>query len=123
MNYLLSNRRIPGEIRRGIKPALIQALNAKPSPVTSSINPSTNDYSIEEMQTKLNEIHHELQVLADVYQNLDSTSLDFGKQKQVLNLKRENLKKEFRGVLIKLQMKKSSFHKTIPSDDVYPFFE
>lgn len=86
--------------------------------MTSTINPSTSDATIEEMQLKLNEIHHELQVLADVYQNLDSTSLDFNKQKQVLNIKRENLKKEFRGVLTKLQVKKTSLHKTIPSDDV-----
>lgn len=86
--------------------------------MTSTINPSTSDATIEEMQLKLNEIHHELQVLADVYQNLDSTSLDFNKQKQVLNIKRENLKKEFRGVLTKLQVKKTSLHKIIPSDDV-----
>ena len=117
LNYLLANRRIPGEIRRATKPSHASALS-RPISVPHAINPTTNDTTIEEMQIKLNEIHHELQVLTDVYQNLDSTSLDFNKQKQMLNMKRESLKKEFRGVIMKLQMKKNSFHKTIPSDDV-----
>jgi len=114
---LLANRRIPGEIRRVVKPTPVSALN-RPISIPTEINPSTSDTTIEEMQHKLNEIHHELQVLTDVYQNLDSKSLDFNKQKQMLNTKRESLKREFRGVIMKLQMKKNSFHKTIPSDDV-----
>ncbi len=118
LNYLLANRRIPGEIRRVLKTTHVSPLNRQMS-LPTEINPSSSDTTIEEMQHKLNEIHHELQVLTDIYQNLDSKSLDFNKQKQMLNVKRESLKREFRGVIMKLQIKKNSFHKTIPSDDVF----
>ncbi len=74
--------------------------------------------SIEEMQLKLNQIHNELQTLTDVYSKIDSSSSDFNKQKQMLNIKKENLKIEFRQILHILQLKKNSIHKTIPSDDV-----
>lgn len=128
---------MPGEIRRGIKTNLsIFASNNNnnntipidsnklASAASSIINPSDNNTttgentSIEEMQLKLNQIHNELQTLTDVYSKIDSSSSDFNKQKQMLNIKKENLKIEFRQILHILQLKKNSIHKTIPSDDV-----
>ena len=126
---------MPGEIRRGIKTNLsifannnnnnnTITINKLASTASSTINPSDNNTttgentSIEEMQLKLNQIHNELQTLTDVYSKIDSSSSDFNKQKQMLNIKKENLKIEFRQILHILQLKKNSIHKTIPSDDV-----
>ncbi len=127
---------MPGEIRRGIKTNLSIFANNNnnntipidsnkfASTTSSIINPSDNNTatgkntSIEEMQLKLNQIHNELQTLTDVYSKIDSSSSDFNKQKQMLNIKKENLKIEFRQILHILQLKKNSIHKTIPSDDV-----
>jgi hypothetical protein len=127
---------MPGEIRRGIKTNLSIFANNNnnntipidsnklASTASSIINPSDNNTttgentSIEEMQLKLNQIHNELQTLTDVYSKIDSSSSDFNKQKQMLNIKKENLKIEFRQILHILQLKKNSIHKTIPSDDV-----
>jgi hypothetical protein len=127
---------MPGEIRRGIKTNLSifannnnnntipVGSNKLASTASSTINPSDNNTttgentSIEEMQLKLNQIHNELQTLTDVYSKIDSSSSDFNKQKQMLNIKKENLKIEFRQILHILQLKKNSIHKTIPSDDV-----
>lgn len=127
---------MPGEIRRGIKTNLSIFANNNnnntipidsnklASAASSIINPSDNNTttgentSIEEMQLKLNQIHNELQTLTDVYSKIDSSSSDFNKQKQMLNIKKENLKIEFRQILHILQLKKNSIHKTIPSDDV-----
>lgn len=126
---------MPGEIRRGIKTNLSIFANNNnntipigsnklASTASSTINPSDNNTttgentSIEEMQLKLNQIHNELQTLTDVYSKIDSSSSDFNKQKQMLNIKKENLKIEFRQILHILQLKKNSIHKNIPSDDV-----
>jgi hypothetical protein len=74
------------------------------------------------MQQKMSDIQQELQVLTEYFENLDQNSIDYLKQKQIVMAKSERLRKEFRLLLMKLQMRQNAASQTIPSDDVRKFF-
>jgi hypothetical protein len=70
------------------------------------------------MQQKMSEIQQELQKLSDFLQSLDPKLIDYNKQKQIVAIKTQRLKKEFAEVLLKLQIRSNSHNQAIPSDDV-----
>lgn len=107
----MANRRIPGEIKRAIRPPSA-AHQSSPNMLYVA-----DDSSIDEMQQKMTEIQQELQALTEFYQKLDPKSADYGKQKQMVAMKSDKLRKEFRMILMKLQLRQTS-SQAIPSDDV-----
>ena len=72
------------------------------------------------MQQKMTDIQQELQLLSETLKSFDSVSYDpdYLKQKQAILIKSDNLRKEFRNVLLKYQLKQSINSQTLPSDDV-----
>jgi len=70
------------------------------------------------MQQKMSEIQQELQKLSDFLQSLDPKLIDYNKQKQIVAIKTQRLKKEFAEVLLKLQIRSNTHNQAIPSDDV-----
>ncbi|RNA42374.1 Diacylglycerol O-acyltransferase Rv1760-like protein [Brachionus plicatilis] len=108
---LLANRRIPGEVKRIVRPIVESFAQS------SSVTALTNEVSIEEMQHKIAEIQQELQILSENLNSLDQNSSDYIRQKQIILIKSDRLRKEFRSLLIKLQIRQNLHNQTIPSDD------
>lgn len=69
------------------------------------------------MQQKICEIQQELQILSESLNNLDQNTSDYIRQKQIILIKSDRLRKEFRSLLSKLQLRQNLSHQTIPSDD------
>ena len=69
-------------------------------------------------------IQQELQTLSESLKALDSNSLDpeYSKKRQIILLKADQLKKEFKNILVRLQVKQSLVTQTLPSDDVSSSF-
>ncbi|CAF0753136.1 unnamed protein product [Brachionus calyciflorus] len=109
---LLANRRIPGEVRRAVRP--IFEAHSEPLP---GILYNSGEVAIEEMQQKMAEIQQELQTLSESLINLDQTSCDYLKQKQIILIKSDRLRKEFRSILAQLQIRQNINSQAIPSDD------
>ena len=110
---MLANRRIPGEIKKAIRPI---SAGQGPNNVSNMLCVA-EDISIDEMQQKMSDIQHELQALTEFYQKLDPKNPEFSKQKQVVSVKSDKLRKEFRAILMKLQLRQTT-SQAIPSDDV-----
>jgi hypothetical protein len=66
----------------------------------------------------MTDIQQELQVLSEFMEKLDPNGPDFNKQKQIITIKSEKLRKEFRSILMKFQIRQNLTNQTIPSDDV-----
>ena len=62
----------------------------------------------------MTDIQQELQVLSEFMEKLDPNGPDFNKQKQIITIKSEKLRKEF----MKFQIRQNLTNQTIPSDDV-----
>lgn len=69
------------------------------------------------MQQKISEIQQELQVLSENLNDLDQYGSDYIRQKQIILIKSDRLRKEFRGLLLKLQIRQNLTSQTIPSDE------
>lgn len=72
----------------------------------------------QQLQQKMTDIQQELQVLSEFMEKLDPSGPDFNKQKQIITIKSEKLRKEFRSILMKFQIRQNLTNQTIPSDDV-----
>ncbi|CAF0746331.1 unnamed protein product [Didymodactylos carnosus] len=110
---LLSHRRIPGEIRRITRPTRI--MPAKKS--ISSISEISDDLSIEEIQAKMTTLQQELLSLKSQFENVDGNDPNFQTQRLIITAKLEELRKEFRELLIKLQERQCELSGMIPSDE------
>ncbi|CAF2395608.1 unnamed protein product [Rotaria sp. Silwood2] len=110
---LLAHRRIPGEIRRIIRPPKI--LPQKKS--ISSISDMSEDLSIEEIQAKMTTLQQELLSLKSQFENVDMNDASCQTQRLIITTKLEELRREFRELLIKLQERQCELSGMIPSDE------
>ncbi|CAF0889291.1 unnamed protein product [Adineta steineri] len=110
---LLAHRRIPGEIRRITRPPRSQP--AKKS--ISSISDLSDDLSIEEIQAKMTALQQELLSLKSQFENVDMNDPSSQTQRLIITTKLEELRREFRELLIKLQERQCELSGMIPSDE------
>ncbi|CAF0753206.1 unnamed protein product [Didymodactylos carnosus] len=110
---LLAHRRIPGEVRRITRPQRI--MPAKKS--ISSISDTSDDLPIEEIQAKMTSLQQELLSLKSQFENVDGNDPNFETQRLIITAKLEELRKEFRELLIKLQERQCELSGMIPSDE------
>ncbi|CAF2264988.1 unnamed protein product [Rotaria magnacalcarata] len=110
---LLAYRRIPGEIRRITRPPRIQPQNKS----ISSISDMPEDLSIEEIQAKMATLQQELLLLKSQFENVDMTDSSCQTQRLIITTKLEELRREFRELLIKLQERQCELSGMIPSDE------
>ncbi|UJR28336.1 hypothetical protein I4U23_009578 [Adineta vaga] len=110
---LLAHRRIPGEIRRIIRPPRSQP----PKKSISSISDISDDLTIEEIQAKMTTLQQELLSLKSQFENVDMTDPSSQTQRLIITTKLEDLRREFRELLIKLQERQCELSGMIPSDE------
>lgn len=133
---LLAHRRIPGEIRRATRPPRFPL----PKKSISSISDMSDDLSIEEVkriegvgflllwnecsffvlgkiQTKMTSLQQELLSLKSQFENVDMDDPSSQNQRLVITTKLEELRREFRELLIKLQERQCELSGMIPSDE------
>ncbi|CAF0816091.1 unnamed protein product [Rotaria sp. Silwood1] len=110
---LLAHRRIPGEIRRIIRPPKIQPQQKS----ISSISDMSDDLSIEEIQAKMTTLQQELLSLKSQFENVDMNEPSCQTQRLIITAKLEELRREFRELLIKLQERQCELSGMIPSDE------
>ncbi|CAF3016503.1 unnamed protein product [Rotaria socialis] len=110
---LLAHRRIPGEIRRITRPPRIQPQKQS----ISSISDMPDDLSIEEIQAKMATLQQELLSLKSQFENVDMTDPSCQSQRLIITTKLEELRREFRELLIKLQERQCELSGMIPSDE------
>ncbi|CAF1664875.1 unnamed protein product, partial [Adineta ricciae] len=110
---LLAHRRIPGEIRRIVRPPRLQP--AKKS--ISSISDISDDLTIEEIQAKMTTLQQELLSLKSQFENVDMSDPSSQTQRLIITTKLEELRREFRELLIKLQERQCELSGMIPSDE------
>ncbi|CAF3560996.1 unnamed protein product [Rotaria sordida] len=110
---LLAHRRIPGEIRRIIRPPKMQPQKKS----ISSISDMSDDLSIEEIQAKMTTLQQELLSLKSQFENVDMNDSSSQTQRLIITTKLEELRREFRELLIKLQERQCELSGMIPSDE------
>ncbi|CAF1026434.1 unnamed protein product [Adineta ricciae] len=110
---LLAHRRIPGEIRRITRPPKF----APPKKSISSISDISDDLTIEEIQSKMSTLQQELLSLKSQFENVDTTDPSSQTQRLIITTKLEELRREFRELLIKLQERQCEMSGMIPSDE------
>ncbi|CAF4556727.1 unnamed protein product [Rotaria sp. Silwood1] len=110
---LLAHRRIPGEIRRITRPPRFPL----PKKSISSISDMSDDLSIEEIQTKMATLQQELLSLKSQFENLDMNDASSQTERLIITTKLEELRREFRELLIKLQERQCELSGMIPSDE------
>ncbi|CAF1287392.1 unnamed protein product [Rotaria sordida] len=110
---LLAHRRIPGEIRRITRPPRFPL----PKKSISSISDMSDDLSIEEIQAKMATLQQELLSLKSQFENLDMNDSSSQTERLIITTKLEELRREFRELLIKLQERQCELSGMIPSDE------
>ncbi|UJR21166.1 hypothetical protein I4U23_024264 [Adineta vaga] len=110
---LLAHRRIPGEIRRITRPPKFPL----PKRSISSISDMSEDLTIEEIQSKMSTLQQELLSLKSQFENVDTTDPSSQTQRLIITTKLEELRREFRELLIKLQERQCELSGMIPSDE------
>ncbi|CAF1052790.1 unnamed protein product [Adineta steineri] len=110
---LLAHRRIPGEIRRTTRPQKFPL----PKKSISSISDMSEDLTIEEIQSKMSSLQQELLSLKSQFENVDMTDPSSQTQRLIITTKLEELRREFRELLIKLQERQCELSGMIPSDE------
>ncbi|CAF4015964.1 unnamed protein product [Rotaria magnacalcarata] len=110
---LLAHRRIPGEIRRMTRPPRFPL----PKRSISSVSDMSDDLSIEEIQAKMATLQQELLSLKSQFENLDMNDSSSQNDRLLITTKLEELRREFRELLIKLQERQCELSGMIPSDE------
>ncbi|CAF3433985.1 unnamed protein product [Rotaria socialis] len=110
---LLAHRRIPGEIRRMTRPPRFPL----PKRSISSASDMSDDLSIEEIQAKMATLQQELLSLKSQFENLDMNDSSSQNDRLLITTKLEELRREFRELLIKLQERQCELSGMIPSDE------
>ncbi|XP_074662626.1 uncharacterized protein LOC141915117 [Tubulanus polymorphus] len=105
LSHLLANRRIPGEHP-----------SRRLEPYHDSI-PSQSDCTVEELQRKMSLVQSQLQDMKSKYDNIDDDGSTFVSDEQQLADQIEQLRDEFKDLLIELRRRKASDGSALLSED------